>query len=609
MLRLRPNSYANPTSIDFQDAAEVPADIQQAIEKQSWSLKEYKELQTVLDTCLEKELIQKEDIDWFPQELAALCRHLSIRRQAITDTELENKIGTYLWQTIASEYQRQGVRFLVTRRGRGLVADEPGLGKTLQAIMTMLFYGWSCWPVVVVCPSLPKLTWELEFRQWLLLPYFHNCTPKIARLINDYLNFVHTLQTSKKIPTVAQSKNHWITIVSYDLLRNEDVYKYVTDTFKPKMMVVDECHYVKHEKAKRTKAVTNLAETCQHVLFLSGTPLSRCQDLYAQLHCLYPKFFPKFFYSSFKQYKKIENATNGPHRKAFYFAEYFCQGVYRQQRLRNGGAKIWVPSTGGISRQDVLHQILAEHILIQRTQKQVLSDQLLPVERIRYIMPYQKQPDDNNHVDGKDRKKDDVQLKYQLFELYNQLAGIKARMVPIFMQYYLSLYKDAVDGIPKTLIWAHHYEVLDAVQDFCKANDIGYIRIDGSVPYPERVKMVELFKEEKKIQVAILSLMACNTSLNLQVANVNIFFQLHWDIFQMQQAENRCNRRGQTKQVRSFYVLAQDTLDKMLWQLNTRAYKNATMLTQGAEERFLAAFKHFQANPNNQDDDDQEEKD
>lgn len=582
ILRIRPDSYAHCNAIGFQQAAQIPSPIQAILTKQDWPLKEYEDLRKKVDECLSKELLRPDQIDWFPHELIHLCR---LPKRPTTNEELSREIGTYLFDQVASGYQRDGVKFLV-ERGRGLLADEPGLGKTLQAIMLLLFYRHKL-PAVIVCPALPKLTWQLELKQWFLYPYFSQCPPKASRLIGEYLDPVQVLTTAKKLPSSKLRK--WITIVSYDLLRNEQVYDFIARKVRPKLLVVDECHYIKHEKAQRTKAVTKLAAEMKHVFLLSGTPLSRYQDLFPQLHCLYPEHFPLFFYKSFQHWKASETKYSGPHRLPFYFAEYFCAGTFRQQRMRFGGKKIWLPATGGISHQDVLHEILSEHILIQRTQKTVLKDELLPVERIRYVMPNPLAKQDLVAAGKKDRK----DLKMYVLELYNALAAVKELLVPLFLKYYLSLHQEK--KVPKTLVWAHHHVVLDAIQTFCEENKIGFIRIDGRVPDKERVKMVEAFKTQPGIRFAILSLLACNTSLNLQVATVNIFCQLHWDVFQLDQAEKRANRKGQTQQVRSYYLIAEDTLDKMLWQNITRAYRNATMLTQGSEDTFLAAFERYRA--------------
>ena len=65
-------------------------------------------------------------------------------------------------------HQRAGVAFLATAR-RALLADEPGLGKTAQAIRALKALqdkGEEVFPALVVCPNTLKKNWEREFKIW-----------------------------------------------------------------------------------------------------------------------------------------------------------------------------------------------------------------------------------------------------------------------------------------------------------------------------------------------------------------------------------------------------------------------------------------------------------
>jgi len=65
-------------------------------------------------------------------------------------------------------HQRAGVEFLSTAR-RALLADEPGLGKTAQAIRALKrLYdkGENIFPVLIVCPNTLKKNWAREFKLW-----------------------------------------------------------------------------------------------------------------------------------------------------------------------------------------------------------------------------------------------------------------------------------------------------------------------------------------------------------------------------------------------------------------------------------------------------------
>ena len=72
-----------------------------------------------------------------------------------------------------------------------------------------------------------------------------------------------------------------------------------------------------------------------------------------------------------------------------------------------------------------------------------------------------------------------------------------------------------VDNSCKFLIFAHHSEVLDAIEEVIITDKIGYIRIDGKVVIEKRQDLVNKFQTDEDCLVAILSITACATGLTL----------------------------------------------------------------------------------------------
>lgn len=142
-------------------------------------------------------------------------------------------------------YQEEGVSALLPilrERGAAILADEPGLGKTAQALNTAVQI--NCDRLLVVCPASLRSNWDAEAQNWLA-------------------------------DTGIQTQ-----IVSYGELalgRSED---YSCD-----MVVFDEAHYLKNPDAKRTKKSLNLQ--AKYRLFLTGTPIvNRPMDIYPILRSM-----------------------------------------------------------------------------------------------------------------------------------------------------------------------------------------------------------------------------------------------------------------------------------------------------------------------------------
>ncbi|KAH9419386.1 SWI/SNF- matrix-associated actin-dependent regulator of chromatin sub A-like protein 1 [Dermatophagoides pteronyssinus] len=152
-------------------------------------------------------------------------------------------------------YQRDGIIFGVQRNGKCLIADDMGLGKTIQSIGIAKWFR-NDWPLIIICPSSLRYQWKEK-----LLEYFPD--------INESDIFIAT-KVKEIFPRVS------ITITSYDLIvRMKDRLKIETNRFY-RMIIMDESHYIKSDDSQRTNVATQIAQSCNRIILLTGTPaLSR----------------------------------------------------------------------------------------------------------------------------------------------------------------------------------------------------------------------------------------------------------------------------------------------------------------------------------------------
>jgi len=169
-------------------------------------------------------------------------------------------------------FQKAGVAYIEKTNGKVLLADEMGLGKTVQALAWLQLHP-EIRPAVIICPASLKLNWQAEASKWL------ETRPE---------NITHVIKNGRdKIPEKTK-----IFIINYDLLskRTDELTK-----LSPKALVLDESHYIKNNKAIRTRAVLNIGKQANHVLCLSGTPfLNRPVEIWTTLTLLTPKLFPNW---------------------------------------------------------------------------------------------------------------------------------------------------------------------------------------------------------------------------------------------------------------------------------------------------------------------------
>ncbi|MGI8844966.1 MAG: SNF2-related protein, partial [Thermoleophilaceae bacterium] len=213
-------------------------------------------------------------------------------------------------------FQRAGVRYALERR-RTFIADEQGLGKTVQALAALEID--DAYPAVVVCPASMKLMWEREASRW----------------VPDRSVAVLSGRTESSWGEEAQSAE--ILVVNYDIL---EAHFERLAAREPRALVLDESHYVKNPQARRTKVALELAGRMPEGslrLGLTGTPiLNRPEELIAQLRVL----------GRLKE---------------------FGSGARLARRFKTAGS------------DDRLHWNLRAHCYVRRTKKQVLPQ--LPSKR------------------------------------------------------------------------------------------------------------------------------------------------------------------------------------------------------------------------------------
>lgn len=161
-------------------------------------------------------------------------------------------------------YQMAGIAAIDAAKGRFIIGDQMGLGKTMQAI---------CWAILrnkktlVVCPASLKLNWQNEVTK------FSNSS---SRVVNGQWN-----------------SDSQFTIVNYEQLK-----KYKKEILKSKfdLVVLDESHYIKNSKSQRTQNALEVCKNSENVILLTGTAIkSRPIEFFTQLNLVDSASFGHFW--------------------------------------------------------------------------------------------------------------------------------------------------------------------------------------------------------------------------------------------------------------------------------------------------------------------------
>lgn len=170
-------------------------------------------------------------------------------------------------------FQRAGVEYAMSRQ-HALIGDQPGLGKTAQAIV--VGNEMRARRTLVICPANVRRHWRREILGWSTLP---RATPYLIEKGSD---------------GVSPNATHLIT--SYDLARTSAVHAALR-ALRFDLLVLDEAHYLKTTDAQRTRAIFGggegdfsaeyVAKHAEKVVALTGTPLpNRPRECYTLARAL-----------------------------------------------------------------------------------------------------------------------------------------------------------------------------------------------------------------------------------------------------------------------------------------------------------------------------------
>jgi len=432
----------------------------------------------------------------------------------------------------AMPHQREGIAWL-EEHPSAILADQPGLGKTLTTIASLDA------PALVICPAVMKAEWADEVQRW---------RPGLSTMII----------TGTKPLAAAEYTRADVTIVNYDIVAAHEPDLTLAHAQRPfRTLVADEAHGLKtlavqrrkggivYSGSSRAEAVARLCRMIPRRIMVSATPvLNRPIELFPLLHMIDPHEWGDY----------VE------------YGKRYCAG-FLDSLVAKGGRRVKTWNFTGASNTEELHAALASKYMLRRT-KDVLTLPSKTRETIEVAMDREVAAeyavathDFLSWVEQSGGPK--AVLKARRAEQLAKMVALrglaaKGKIGPA-VRWMLA---HQARGRGPLVVMAHHVATIDGLEQALLAAQpslrIG--RIVGGQSDKRRKADKEAF-QAGQLDVILCSIMAAGVGLTLTRASETLFVERSWRPMDLVQAEDRIHRIGQTRPVTITYMDAKGTID------------------------------------------------
>jgi SWI/SNF-related matrix-associated actin-dependent regulator 1 of chromatin subfamily A len=458
-------------------------------------------------------------------------------------------------------YQRAGISYaLAPQRSGTLIADEMGLGKTIQAI-GVINGDESIRHVLVICPASLRLNWAREFKKWLT---------RAATIV------VAGLGRGGGPLIAATGGDIRIRIVNYNGLA-----KRLRELVSPSLnapetpwdlVIVDEAHYCKNDRAQRTQHVLTIGRNAKRRVALTGTPIcNRPKELFPLLRLVAPAVWDP----AGKDRRTGKEYPEGSGRGRFRFERRYCAAYFDGKRWDAGGA----------TNLEELQDKLRATCMIRRLKADVLTE--LPPKR-RQIIELEGGDDAvdeerrlwSRHEGELERLREDVELARAAESeddytaavnrlrsgtglAFTEIAKVRRETAMAKVEQVIEHVREVFEGgTEKLVLFAHHKDLIAKLaKDLA---EFGVVTLTGDTPMLDRQAAVDRFQQDASCRLFIGSITAAGVGLTLTAASHVIFAELDWVPGNVTQAEDRCHRIGQRNSVLVQHLVLAGSLDAQM---------------------------------------------
>lgn len=456
-----------------------------------------------------------------------------------------------LMKTKLYPYQQKGALF-AARAGRCLIADDMGMGKTVQAIgaVALLAKAGCVQRVLVVCPASLKYQWKYEIERF---------TKRTAEVIVG-------LFPNRKALYKTES---FYKIINYEIVHRD---MQLISAWAPDMVILDEAQRIKNWKTRRAQAVKQLQS--DYAIVLTGTPL---ENRLEELHSLM-EFVDRYHLGPLFRFLHNHQHTDDTGRVV---------GYHDLNRIQESLAPVLLRR----HKDQVLRELperADKHFFVDMTQEQwdihennreVVAQIVAKWRRFSFLTEA-------------DQRKLMVALQLMRMSCNSTYLVDHETDKSCKMDECMSLLEDLLEMPDIKIVvfsqWLRTHEMLIRRLD---AHKRAYAYFHGSLEQRKRKAVLDRFKQDPNCRI-LLCTDSGGVGLNLQEASAVIIMDQPWNPAILEQRVGRVHRLGQYRSVQVYHFIARGTIEhNMLDVIKFKSSVFKGVLDGGENEVFLGKTK------------------
>ncbi len=425
-------------------------------------------------------------------------------------------------------------KVLYEMRGRAILADEVGLGKTIEAGLILKEYliRGLVRKILILVPASLVLQWVRELNQKFSIPAV---AQKKEYMWTQYDVVVASIDTAKREP-------------HRDIVINQDY----------DMLVIDEAHKLKNKQTTNYKFVSELRK--KYCLLLTATPIQNdLSELYNMITLLKPGQLGgvDHFASNFVVDKRMPK---------------------NEDRLQHELSKIMIRNRRGEGDMNFTKRVVKNIPLTLSAEEMALYDGVCNFVKGRYkdaessgdlgsllsLVTLQREVCSSRDavfitlINLFKKTEEDSPIRARIWELVELIKSIKANTKA---EKTLELIRELDD---KVIVFTEYRASQEYLMKFFRENNLLAVSYRGGMNRGKKDWMMDLFRNRAQVMVATE---AGGEGINLQFCHNIINFDLPWNPMRVEQRIGRVHRLGQTENVNIFNLSTKGTIEEHILSL------------------------------------------